>query len=92
MQITKNADTRKYKYKGYGICFREDALFSTGNINNGRNVIIFGVHENSVIHSNNQANNIFVMVMVLLKELMILHYMQKKCTVKTLLNLVQNLY
>ena len=32
-----------------------------GNINNGRNVLIFGVHENSVIHSNNKANNIFIM-------------------------------
>ena len=54
MQITKNADTDKYKYKGYGICFDEGGLFSIGNINNGRN-------ENSVIHSNNKANNIFIM-------------------------------
>ena len=61
MQITKNADASKYKYKGYGICFGEDALFSMGNINNGRNVLIFGVHENSVIHTNNKANNIFFM-------------------------------
>ena len=61
MQITKNADTSKYKYKGYGVCFDEGGLFSIGNINNGRNVIIFGVHENSVIHSNNKANNIFIM-------------------------------
>ena len=61
MQITKNADTLKYKYKGYGICFDESGLFSIGNINNGRNVIIFGVHENSVIHSNNKSNNIFIM-------------------------------
>ena len=61
MQITKNADTSKYKYKGSSICFDGDALFSVGNINNGRNVAIFGVHENSVIHSNNKANNIFLM-------------------------------
>ena len=61
MQITKNADTSKYKYKGYDICFDESRLFSIGNINNGRNIIIFGVHENSVIHANNKANNIFVM-------------------------------
>ena len=60
MQITKNADTSKYKYKGYGICFGEDALFSMGNINNGRNALIF-VHEDSVIHTNNKANNIFIM-------------------------------
>ena len=37
MKITKNADTSKYKYKGYGICFDEGGLFSIGNINNGRN-------------------------------------------------------
>ena len=61
MQITKNSDTSKYKYKRYGICFDEGGLFSIGNINNGRNVLIFGVHEDSVIHANNTANNIFVM-------------------------------
>ena len=61
MQITKNADTSKYKYKGYGICFDKGGFFSKGNINNGRNALIFGVHEDSVIHANNKANNIFVM-------------------------------
>ena len=61
MEITKNADTSKYNYKGYGICFDEGGRFSMGNINNGRNVIIFGVHENSVIHSNNKTNNIYIM-------------------------------
>ena len=61
MQITKNANTSKYKYKGYGNCFDEGGLLSIGNINNGRNVIIFGVHENSVIHANNKAAIIFVM-------------------------------
>ena len=62
MQITKNADTSRYKYKkGYGICFDEGGLFSIGNINNDRNVLTSGVHEDSVIHANNKANNIFVM-------------------------------
>ena len=61
MQVTKNADTSKYKYKGYGICFDGDALFSVGNIINGRNAAILGVHEDSVIHSNNKTNNIFLM-------------------------------
>ena len=62
VKITKNAgDTSKHKYEGYGICFDEGDMFSMGNINNGRNVLIFGVHENSVIHSNNKANNIFIM-------------------------------
>ena len=61
MQITKNIDTSKYKYEGYGICFDEGGLFSIGNINNRKNVLIFGVYEDSVIHANNKANNIFVM-------------------------------
>ena len=57
VKITKNAtDTSKHKYEGYGICFDEGGMFSMG-----RNVLIFGVHENSVIHSNNKANNIFIM-------------------------------
>ena len=61
MEITKNADTSKYKYKGYCISFDEGGSFSMGNINNGRNVLIFGVDESYVIHSNNKANNIYVM-------------------------------
>ena len=60
MQITKNADTSKYKYKGYGICFDEGDMFSLSNINNGRNVLIFGVHESFLVHTNNKANNIFI--------------------------------
>ena len=45
VKITKNAtDTSKHKYEGYGICFDEGGMFSMGNINNGRNVLIFGVH------------------------------------------------
>ena len=42
------------------ICFDEGGGFSKGNINNGKNVIIFGVHESSLVHANNKANNIFV--------------------------------
>ena len=61
IQITKNADTSKYKYKGYGICFDEGGRFSKGNISNGKNVLIFGVDESSLVHPNNKANNIYVM-------------------------------
>ena len=60
MEIIKNADTSKYAYKGYGICFDEGGTFSKGNINNGRNVLIFGVDESSLVHANNKANNIYV--------------------------------
>ena len=61
MQITKNANTSKYKYKGYGICFDEGGSFSKGNISNCKNVLIFGVDESSLVHANNKANNIYVM-------------------------------
>ena len=61
MEITKNADTSKYKYKGYGVCFDEGGTFSMGNINNGRNILIFGVDESSLVHSNNKAKNIYAM-------------------------------
>ena len=61
MEITKNANASKYKYKGYGICFDKGGSFSEGSINNGRKVLIFGVHESSLLHFNNKANNIFLM-------------------------------
>ena len=61
MQITKNADTSKYKYKGYGICFDEGGSFNKGNISNSKNVLIFGVDEISLVHANNKVNNIYVM-------------------------------
>ena len=65
MQITKNADTSKYNYKEYGICFDESEEFThvrkIGNFSdttNGRNVIIFGVNMSVSKHANNKANNI----------------------------------
>ena len=61
IKIIKNADTSKYNYKGYHICFDEGGTFLKGNINNGTNVVIFGVHESSLVHANNKANNIYVM-------------------------------
>ena len=91
IKITKNAtDTSKHKYEGYGICFDEGGTFSKGRINNGRNVLIFGVHENSLAHANNKANNIYVIF--LFKVLMIQRYMQKKNIVKILLQQIKNLY
>ena len=61
MKITKNTDFSKNNYNGYGLFFDEGGTFSKGNINNGKNVIIFGVHESSLVHVNNKANNIYVM-------------------------------
>ena len=68
IESTKNANTSKYKYKGYGICFDESESFShvrkEGNFNHtalARNVIIFGVDMSFSKHVNNKANNIYVM-------------------------------
>ena len=67
IEITKNANTSKYKYKGYGICFDESESFShvrkEGNFNHttlARNAIIFGVDMSFSKHANNKANNIYV--------------------------------
>ena len=68
MQITKNADTSKYHYKGYGICFDESEQF-THTITEGsrvhttltRNVIIFGADMSFSKHANNKAINIYFM-------------------------------
>ena len=43
------------------MCFDEGGTFSMGNINNGRNVLIFGVDERSLVHANNKVDNIYVM-------------------------------
>ena len=85
MQITKNADTSKYNYKGYGICFDESEEFThvrkRGNFNDTtlpRNVIIFGVDMSFSKHANNKANNFTLWVKIIFKKLMILQYTQKK--------------
>ena len=68
MQITKNADTSKYNYKGYRICFDESEEFThirkRDNFNDttlARNVIIFGVDMSFSKHAKNKTNNIYVM-------------------------------
>ena len=92
IEITKNADTSKYKYKGYGICFDEGGSFSIGNINNGRNVLIFGVDESSVVHSDIKANNIYVMGDGIVQGINDTTLYAEKYIVKILLNQVKNLY
>ena len=68
MQITKNTDTSKYYYKGYGICFDEGGQFSHTiteggftHTTNARNVLIFGVDMSFSVHATNRANHIYVM-------------------------------
>ena len=68
MKITKNTDSSKNNYKGYGLCFDEGGEFDhtvkQGNFNrttNAKNVIIFGVDMISSVHATNRASNIYVM-------------------------------
>ena len=98
MRITKNADTSKYHYKGYGICFDESEQFSHTITEGGRahttlarNVIIFGA---DMTFSNMQIikPTIFTLwVKTMFKTLMILQYTQKKCIIETLHTLVKSL-
>ena len=68
MQTTKNVDTSKYHYKGYGICFDDSEQFRHTITESGRahttlagSVIIFGADMSFSKHANNKANNIYVM-------------------------------
>ena len=68
MQITKNTDTSKYDYKGYGICFDERSEFGhtiteggCAHTTDARNVLIFGADMSFSIHKTNTANHIYVM-------------------------------
>ena len=68
MQITKNGDTSKYNYKGYGICFDGRKEFAQlrkrdhfDDTTLARNAIIFGVAMSFSKHPNNKRNNIYVM-------------------------------
>ena len=68
MQITKNSDTSKYNYKGYGICFDEGSDFSHAireggfdHTTDARNVLIFGADIGFSKHATNRANNIYAM-------------------------------
>ena len=68
MQITKNADTSKYDYKGYGICFDKRSEFDHtiteggfAHTTDARNVLIFGAEMSFSVHKTNRANHIYVM-------------------------------
>ena len=68
MKITKNADSSKNNYAGYGLCFDEGNEFGhtvkQGSFNrtaDAKNVLIFGADTSSSIHATNIANNIYVM-------------------------------
>ena len=61
LKIIKNRDISKNKYQGYGIRFDESGTFTSGNITNGKNVLILGPDMSFSTHANNRANNIYVL-------------------------------
>ena len=67
MQITKNADTSKYDYKGSGICFDERSEFGHtiteggfAHTTDARNVLIFRADMSFSVHKTKRANHIYV--------------------------------
>ena len=68
MKITKNDDTSKYDYKGYGICFDERSAFGHtiteggfAHTTDARNALIFGADMSFSVHKTNRANHIYLM-------------------------------
>ena len=68
MQITKKADTSKYDYKGYGICFDGRSQFGhtiteggRAHTTNGTNVLIFGADMSFSVNKTDTENHIYVM-------------------------------
>ena len=61
VKITKNADSNKYFYSGYGIAFNSRSLFSIPNFDWGKNVIIFGVDMCSSVHANNKNKDVLIL-------------------------------
>ena len=93
MQITKNTDTSKYDYKGYGIYFDERSEFGhtiteggVAHTTDARNVLIFGADMSFSVHKTNRANHIYAMGIGLT-----LRYMQKRTFTETLQTPVKNL-
>ena len=100
MQITKNSDTSKYNYKGYGICFDEGGTFGHtiteggfAHTTNARNVLIFRVDTSRhLVYTRLIEQIIFTLwVQNLYKVLMTLQFMQKRTFIETLQTLVKNL-
>ena len=57
VKLTKNDDTDKYKYSGYGVAFDSKGTFSHPSGGSRRNVIIFGADMSNSVHANNKTKN-----------------------------------
>ena len=61
INLTKNRDTDKCKYSGYGIGFDARGTFSHPTGSFGQNAINFGADMSSSTHANNKTINILVL-------------------------------
>ena len=61
VKLTKNADTDKYQYSGYGIEFDRKGSFSFPGGGFGQNAIIFGVDMSSSVHVDNKKKDILIL-------------------------------
>ena len=59
--ITKNADTDKHKYSGYGVGFDRRSSFSFPNGGFSQKVLIFGADMSSSVHIDNKKKDILVL-------------------------------
>ena len=60
VNLTKNADPDRYSYSGYGIGFNSPSHFLFSKFDFGKNVITFGVENNSSTHTDNKEKYILV--------------------------------
>ena len=61
VKLTKNADSGKYKYNGYGIGFDSCCKLSFTGWNIERNAIVFGADMSSSVHVNNKGKCILIL-------------------------------
>ena len=62
IKITEDPlDSDHNKYSGYGICFDQGSSFSFLNIQNGKNVIIYGCDISFSSHERNRQNETYVL-------------------------------
>ena len=54
VKLTKNAETDKYKYSGYGIGFDSQSAFSLPDGSIRKNVIIFGADMSSSVFTDSR--------------------------------------
>ena len=62
VKITKNPDTDKYFYSGYGIGFNSRSLFAIPNFDWGKNIVILGIDMRSSVHIDNKGKDILIIL------------------------------